>query len=193
MGQNVCIGAVDADTGELLRLIPRIGAAYHSWQEFRADIGDLINVVGTKATVIDPPHVEDFLVDQWSPAGKKARDLAAWIRGKCRIWTGDRSSLFDGRLRYTSWGKGHIDRGEPLPTNSVGFWEVPESLILESGDKKRYSMAGVLPVSAPYVGLPVPPPTIAKGSLIRVSLSRWWAPDDGSMAEACWLQISGCY
>lgn len=192
MGQNICVGAVHADSGDLLRLIPRVGATYHSWKEFKADIGDLITVVGAKATTIDPPHVEDFLVDKWSQTGTRV-DLAAWIRGKCRVWKGDRSCLFDGRLRFTSWGKGHIDRGDPLPANSVGFWEVPQSLTLDPSDKKRYTLTGLLPLNAPYVGVPSAPSTIEKGRLVRVSLSRWWAPEDGSMPEACWLQISGCY
>ena len=193
MGQNICVGAVNAMTGDLLRLIPRDGANYHSWQEFKPDIGDLITLTGQAATSVEPPHIEDFIVDKFSDTGKQAKDLASWIRSRCTIWTGDRSCLFGGRLKFTTWGKGHVDRGDPLPTHSVGFWELPAPLNLEAGDKKRYSLAGGPSVSAPYVGLSGAPKQIAKGSLVRVSLSRWWAPDDGGMPEACWLQISGHY
>lgn len=193
MRQNICVGAVDADTGDLLRLIPRDDAAYHSWQEFNADIGDLIGLEGSKATTFEPPHVEDFLVDKWSSTGKKAKDLPAWIRSRCLIWKGDRSSLFGGKLRFTLRDKGHIDRGDPLPTHSVGFWELPAPLNLEPGGKKRYALTGSPSLNAPFVGLSIAPKQIAKGAIVRVSLSRWWAPDDGSMPEACWLQISECY
>ena len=193
MGQNVCVGAVNADTGELLRLIPRDGVAYHSWQDFRPAIGDLINITGAAATSVEAPHVEDYIVDNWSPTGKRAGDLAGWIRSRCTIWKGDRTCLFDGRLKFTSWGKGHVDRGDPLPSQSVGFWLLPETLNLEPGDKKRYTLAGAMSVSAPYVGLSDAPQQIAKGSIVRVSLSRWWAPEDGDMPQACWLQVSGHY
>jgi len=193
MGQNICVGAVDAAGGNLLRLIPRDGAEYHSWQEFKADIGDLVDLSGVAATSVEPPHVEDFIVDKCVPTGKHAKDLAGWIRNRCTVWTGDRSCLFGGCLKFTTWGKGHLDRGDPLPTHSVGFWELPAPLNLEQGEKKRYTLAGTPSVSAPYVGLSDAPQQIAKGSLARVSLSRWWAPDDGGRQEACWLQISGHY
>lgn len=192
MRQNICVGAVDAANGALLRLIPRVGAEYHSWQQFNADTGDLISLVGNRSTALDPPHVEDFLVDKWSAAGK-INDLPSWIRSKCLVWRGNRSVLFDGKLRYTTRGKGHINRGDPLPNNSVGFWELPAPLTLELGEKKRYTFTEPNSLSAPYVGITSPQQTIAQGTLVRVSLSRWWAPDDGSMPEACWLQISGCY
>jgi len=193
MGQNLCIGAVEETSGRLLRLIPTDGAEYHSWQEFDADIGELIDVTGSTAASVDPPHVEDFIVSKWNKTGKATKNLSAWIRNRCDVWRGGRSSLFDGKLRFTSRGKGHIDRGDPLPANSVGFWELPAPLRLESSDKKRYTMSGQLPVSAPYVGVQSPLQRITKGQLVRVSLSRWWAPDDSDMPEACWLQISGCY
>lgn len=193
MGQNICVGAVDADSGELLRLIPRDGAEYHSWQDFKASVGELINVSGTMAKSPEPPHVEDYLVSRWEPTGKAVMNLRAWILSKCAVWKGDRSKLFNGRLRFTSRGKGHVDRGSPLPSNSVGFWEIPSSLSLLPGEKKRFAMTIPLPVSAPFVGLESPMPTIPKGSIVRLSLSRWWAPDDGGMPEACWLQVSGYY
>lgn len=171
MGQNICVGAVNAATGELQRLIPRDGANYHSWQEFKPDIGDLISITGAAATSVEPPHVEDFIVDKFSPTGKQAKDLAKWIRGRCTIWTGDRSCLFGDRMKFTSWHKGHVDRGDLLPTHSVGFWELPAPLNLEAGDKKRYSLAGMPSVSAPYVGLSDAPKQIGKGSLVRVSFA----------------------
>ncbi len=193
MGKNVCVGAVDAESGELLRLIPREGAKFHSWQEFNANIGDLITVTGTKAAAVDPPHVEDYLVAKWTATGKSAKDLNAWILNKCVVWTGNRSKLFDGKLRFTPNGKGHIDQGDVLPTHSVGCWMLPAPLRSDQSEKKRYVMAGTLPFSAPLVGLESPPTTIPRNAIIRLSLSRWWAPEDGTMPEACWLQISGFY
>ena len=202
MGQNISVGAVDADTGDLLRLIPRDNAAYHSWQEFNANIGDLIDLEGSKAPTVkppdfEPPHsAEDVLVDKWNPTGKKEKDLSAWIRSRCLIWKGDLSSLFDGKLLFTSWGKGHIDRGDPLPTHSVGFWELPAPLTLKHGPdgKPYYTAVGITPpIAIKYVGVGKPEEELPVGRVIRLSLGRWWAPDDGSKPEACGLQISGWY
>lgn len=193
MGKNICVGAVNADTGELLRLVPHDGSNYHSWQDFSHDIGDLVVITGMAASSVEAPHVEDFIVDKCTSTGKQAKDIPAWLRKRCMIWKGNRSCLFGGRLKFTSWGKGHVDRGDPLPDHSVGFWELPADFTLLPGEKKRFSLAGPLSVNAPYVGLGEPPEKILKGSLVRVSLSRWWAPNDGGMPEACWLQISGHY
>lgn len=193
MGRNICVGAVAIDTGKLLRLIPRHGSTYRSWPEFRPEVGDLLDVAGAPAASVDAPHVEDFIVDQCTLTAAGAKDLAGWIRGRCTVWRGDRSCLFGGRLRFTPSGKGHLDRGDPLPAQSVGFWELPAALELEPCDATRYRLVGTPPVRAKYVGLSAAPAQIRGGSLVRVSLSSWWTPDEGGKPEACWLQISGHY
>jgi len=192
MGQNLCVGAASAEDGLLLRLIPRDGAEYHSWQSFDPDVGDLITISGTNSDQIDPPHTEDFLVDKFEPTGKRAKDLSRWIESRCTVWTGGRESLFDHKLHYTSTGKGHVFRSHSLPSCSVGFWQLPANFRLQPGTK-RYLLQSRQPVRVPFVGLGTPPDTIHAGSIVRVSLARWWAPADGSIPEGCWLQLSGWY
>ena len=55
-------------------------------------------------------------------------------------------------------------------------------------------MAGAKGLSIPYVGYEAPVLVIPAGSLVRVSLARWWhkpnAPDEG---ETCSLQLSGWF
>jgi hypothetical protein len=43
-----------------------------------------------------------------------------------------------------------------------------------------------------YVGFEPAIELITHGSLVRVSLARWWRPDDDS-EERCYLQLSGWY
>ena len=46
----------------------------------------------------------------------------------------------------------------------------------------------------PYVGFADPIERIPKGALVRVSLARWWRPDDApDMEERCYLQLSGWF
>lgn len=50
-------------------------------------------------------------------------------------------------------------------------------------------------VRIPYVGFEPAVDLIPKGTLVRVSLARWWRPHDSppDMEERCYLQLSGWY
>lgn len=193
MGKNICVGAVACKGGQLLRLIPRDGAEYHSWHAFDAEVGAVIELTGEDAgDDSDPPHVEDYIVDRWQSDGSSIKSLGQWLRHNCEVWRGNRSTLFGGKLQFTSSGKGHLKRGLPLPSQSVGFWEIPAQLSRQP-DGKHLRLVGSPSVTAPYVGLAPCPDKVPAGALVRVSLARWWQPDDGGFPEACWLQISGHY
>ncbi|HRQ73152.1 MAG TPA: hypothetical protein PLU35_09005 [Phycisphaerales bacterium] len=192
MRNNICIGAVDVENGGSLRLVPRERPEYHSWPSFDARIGTVVALRGIRPARVLPPHVEDFLVAHWETASR-IEDLPEWIRGRCDAWTGDRSCMFGGAIRFTPRGKAFVQRGDPLPSGSVGFWELPADMAIQDGPRPRYVMGGRSPIDVPYVGLGKPIPIIPAGTLVRVSLSRWWAPDDASMPESCWLQLSGFF
>jgi len=190
MKSNICVGAAEAESGRALRLIPRDRSEYHSWPDFDAPIGSVVTLRGSRAVRVEPPHTEDFLVSAWERSGA-IDDLAAWISGRCVVWSGDRRCLFEGLVAFTPRGKGRVERGARLPSASVGFWELPAPMRLQSSDRQRYTLGGPLPVDVPYVGIGAAPGVLRAGTLVRLSLSRWWAPADGSMQEACWLQLSG--
>ena len=44
-----------------------------------------------------------------------------------------------------------------------------------------------------YVGLQPTEDIIPKGTLLRVSLARWWSPNDVEVENRCYLQLSGWY
>ncbi len=45
----------------------------------------------------------------------------------------------------------------------------------------------------PYVGFESKVDRIPAGTLMRMSLARWWKPEDSDMNERCYLQLSGWY
>jgi len=198
MGCNFCIGAVDTTSHKLLRLIPRKDPEFHSWSKFKANVGSIVNFTGTPSPRFEAPHVEDFLVNKYNRIGTMP-NLPSWIRKNCTVWTGDLSQLFDGKMKFTSKGKGHIDRGAPLPSSSVGFWEIPSPMMkILVEDKIRfnmYSQSGQLLIDVPFVGADAItlPQQLDTGTLVRVSLSRWLPSRTPAFDDACWLQLSGYY
>jgi hypothetical protein len=98
--------------------------------------------------------------------------------------------LFGGKLDYTNSGTAFIGPDD-VPAKSTGFWLPDEDLVLNA-DGKRYEIAGT---SISYVGSETPPKTIVAGTLVRVSLARWWKPEDADddFPERCYLQVSGWY
>lgn len=191
MGENICVGAADLESGSAMRLIPADGAEFHSWREFRPSIGSIIELTGSPSRKTEPPHTEDILVVSWNDTNTRIDDISNWIRKNCNVWHGNRSSLFDGVMQFTQLGKGQILRNR-LPSSSVGFWVTPRDLVYYP-ETNRYAYAGALPVNARYVGLEEASENIPANSLVRVSLARWWKPEGSDMPEACWLQISGYY
>lgn len=122
-------------------------------------------------------------------------DLAALLPGLVQIWAGGVNSLFDGKISGpTSSGSGYVQ--DDLPNQSVGFWMPDCDLQLESEDSpysygRRFYYRSE-PFRLPYVGVATPAEQIPAGTLVRVSLSRWFKPL-GASRESCYLQISGSY
>jgi len=113
------------------------------------------------------------------------------VKLKIKIWKGSSDVLFDGNLQWTSGGSGYISENGGIPTSSVGFWIPDKDLTRKDfNDKVRYSY----PLrwrNISYVGFQNPVDLIPAGTLVRVSLARWWSPNDNE--ERCYLQLSGWY
>jgi hypothetical protein len=93
----------------------------------------------------------------------------------------------------TSNGSGYISKAGGLPNRSTGYW-VPDKPLTLEGDRYTYpAFAGVRRMS--YVGFAPTIATIPAGTLVRVSLARWWRPQDAddSLEERCYLQLSGWF
>lgn len=186
MGERHCIGGLDREDGHAIRLCPAQGDHGHP-ADAPYRVGDVWDLELVAPPSVELPHAEDMVVR----AGRfvaRQYGMARYIRKVATTWSGGIDAVFDGALRFTVSGRGYL----PFPTgsrSSVGFWQPSGDLRLD-GD--TYSLASDdQPRAIRYVGVDAPSALIPAGSLVRVSLSRVFAPTQGP--RGFWLQLSGWY
>lgn len=185
---GLCVGALTR-SGKPLRLLEP-GGRFVPWNQSPAYVlGQVWDVSYTRPGSLVQPHIEDVYVTSREYVESVA-NLENFIRGAAvsSIWSGGTSELFDGHLEFTLNGSGYIEGS--IPSQSTGFWEPDYDLVL-SGNRYLAGNGHVLS----YVGTQTAKPRIAAGTLVRVSLARWWRPDDASadFPARCYLQLSGWY
>lgn len=189
MGNNCCVGAFDLDQRTYLRLLLSNGSNQPSNTPY--EVGQYWDMVYTPKTQLTPPHVEDVLVTSHQN-GRPVENFTNFLLTYVPFYQGNIDGLFGGAIRFTSAGGGYISHQNGLPANSVGFWASQTDLTLQTlNDKNRYATPLNLR-SLPYVGFQAPVQVIPRGTLIRVSLARWWAPADDA-EQRCYVQLSGWY
>jgi hypothetical protein len=188
---RVCIGALSG-TGEDLRLMN---------QQCRSDvagespykIGEWWKINCEPCGEQKPPHVEDVAVAKCSRI-KTEKDVVGYLLSHTSPWKGTVQSLFDAKIRFTNNGGGYISPDD-VPTHATGFWISDRDLELESDQRGKtgYYYDGFRHLS--YVGAQDEVPKIKRGQLVRVSLARWWKPEnaDPDFEERCYAQLSGWY
>ena len=195
MSSGVCVGGITTK-GEFVRLLDSNG---HN-QPFNCQykIGQIYDVTFTRRENPDPPHIEDILCTkaEYKEDLSNSTKMIDFLNQKnAFICKGNINCLFDKSLKYTNKGHGYINAAK-IPQNSVAFWITDKELIKES-DSKYYQYKDknpwITPVSIKYVGLETPPNIIPKGTLLRMSLARWWSPNINEVENRCYLQLSGWY
>ncbi len=189
MSQACCVGGLDAKNASLRLyhpggICPPVDSPYH--------IGQIWEMTVKPAPSPRPPHLEDVVVKEkrylyWQ------NNLTQHLLRRIEPWTGGIHKLFQGDLLFTNRGRGYIE-SPSIPTQSTWFWlsdlDLHHTLIEE---KSYYSYNGRYHL--PYVGFEQPEPVLPAGTLLRVSLARWWKPEDAdqTLPERCYLQLSGWY
>lgn len=193
MRNAACIGGLALNTNSSLRLLQANGSNHPDDTDY--EMGDIWDLAITPRLNVTPPHTEDVLVRTRRRLGYQ-NHLAEFLCDRIIPWQGAPMHLFDGLLQISSGGSGYIARGSGIPEHSTGFW-IPDRT-LERADynqKVRYrypSYEGIRYIS--YVGYAPPIDRLPAGSLLRVSLARWWCPpDDLEAEEKCFLQLSGWF
>ena len=187
MGNAVCIGALCVDSGRSLRLRP---PGYQGFpQNIGFKVGEIWEIELDRAEIdFDPPHIEDVFVSSYRRIGLE-RNLSQFIEQRLPPLRGDIAGLFNGLIKFTNNGRGYISR-VGIPNSSTGFWIPGQQLALTS-DQKHYRY-GTTFRELVYVGLETPRSVLDAGTLIRVSLARWWRPLDAPESEErCYVQLSG--
>ncbi len=194
---RACVGAFDLQSKRNLRLLTATGANQLDSTAFQ--VGQLWNVEFHFKSDCRAPHVEDVLVQTATLCGQQ-HHLSQFIRANCAVVVGPTSTTFGGLLQQDhSGGAVYITGQSGLPAGSVCFWEA--DFELERNDYQSKAKFRYLNPTAqedaviPYVGFQSPPARITTGTLVRLSLARWWQTPDASARsdEKCYLQVSGMY
>tara|TARA_B100000674_G_scaffold351734_1_gene294950 strand:+ start:4334 stop:5008 length:675 start_codon:yes stop_codon:yes gene_type:complete len=195
MNNGVCVGGVLAN-GRFVRLLQSNG--YNQYSDTEFEIGDVYTITFSERQNAVPPHVEDILVNTFEhkftfeTIDKMVEYLTDKL--KIKIWRGSPDILFDNCLLWTDNGSGYASEEGGIPEHSVGFWIPDRDLKKKIFHKKvRYSYPKTTNWrSMPYVGFEEAVETIPAGTLVRVSLARWW-DTNGTTEDRCSLQLSGWY
>lgn len=191
-GGRVCIGSLSED-GENLRLM-NTNCASDLGHRTPYQVGEKWNIVCEPCGAQMPPHVEDVAVSE-ATRGGCVKDLVGFISERSKPWKGGIGTLFDGKIQFTQNGAGYISKSD-VPKSAIGFWLPSSNLELhqdERGKSGYYPKKDYRHLS--FVGVQEPVELIQAGQLVRVSLARWWKPQDADadFEERCYAQLSGWF
>lgn len=190
---RVCVGGHDLDQDfRSLRLLTKGGMNIK--EDAGIDVGEVWELGYEDHSEPDPPHVEDVLVSE----GKRAETLTssevrALILENETPWAGSPDVLFSGTVAATPNGRVYVPGEGPLPSRSTGYWTPDDEIVkhMAFGKVKFLYIGGSELNEFTWAGMADPPPRIAPGTLVRISLARWHDP--ASAPAGYYVQISGVY
>ena len=193
MSNASCVGGVLA-SGRFVRLLNENG--YNQDINTPLNLGEVWTIEFDERENKRAPHIEDILVLNmtFKFSFTTIDKMVDYLKDKLniKIWEGSTEVLFNKKIQWTNSGSGFISEAGEIPDNSVGFWIPDKDLIRKDyKDKVRYSY----PIrwrSITFTGFQEPVDKIPAGTLVRVSLARWWSPNDED-EKRCYLQLSGWY
>lgn len=193
-GKAACVGGLIVSNNRFVRLLNPGNWDQYADTDF--DIGDIWDINFTEREDVDPPHIEDVIIST-KKFLRKVDNFTNFIENSgIQIFRGSPNNIFNGLLGWTGSGSGYIENRNNLPQNSVGFWISDKDLILDN-DEKYYLYPTPNSFSRAkrfrYVGFEPKRQIIPSGTLMRISLARWWKPEDTDVNERCYLQLSGWY
>lgn len=194
MSNAACVGGLAAN-GKFLRLLDQNGYNQQTDTDFK--VRQVWSIEYQERPNLKSPHVEDVLVVTKTLKGTLKNELTMLRmveRFKAPIWRGGTDILFDDCLLWTDNGSGYISIDGDIPEYSVGFWIPDRSLTKRIFyEKVRYNYPNTNGWrSLPFVGFQKAIEVIPAGTLLRVSLARWW-DTNGKTEDRCSLQLSGWY
>jgi Dual OB-containing domain len=189
-GGRVCIGGM-SDDGKSFRLMTTTCDYHDSPCPYR--VGEVWDMNVGPCANLEAPHLEDVAVLAAVLVGA-ASNLREFILERTEPWRGGVDCIFDGKIRFTGSGSGYIAQASGLPAISTGFWFPDRDLRFRDGRRPAYSSDGDVRYLS-YVGTADPRPVIETGTLVRVSLAKWWRPQDAdpSFELRCYAQLSGWF
>jgi hypothetical protein len=191
-GGRVCVGAL-SEAGENLRLM-NLTCSSDRDQDSPYKVGEKWEISCEPCGPQKPPHLEDVTVSKATNLGSIG-GLAEYILERAKPWNGSIDVLFEGKIQFTRNGGGFISTSE-IPGGATGFWIPSGDLHLDHDERNKagYYLQGDHRHLS-YVGVQDTISVIKAGKLVRVSLARWWRPEnaDPDFEERCYAQLSGWY
>ncbi|SFA62711.1 hypothetical protein SAMN04487972_1641 [Paracoccus halophilus] len=197
-----CIGAYDIGNKRNIRLLNENGEKQPPSFPYR--VGDRIQAsyVDLPFNDIRKPHTEDVLLVRHSlKRSYSMNGLSQSIKSNIYVNSGGILNCFSGFLASEKLeGDSHMRGSLCIPPgcrldHSVCFWEADADLRLSfnSYEKLAYTYKiGERTIKIPFTGDHDPPEEVSKGTIVRLSLARWWRPNNKQQWR-CQLQISGSY
>ncbi len=189
---NVCIGGFDIGTKCNIRLLTSTGENQPDSAPFQ--IGQIWNIAYIPKKNLTPPHLEDVMIQTARVSSTlDGADIVSFITQNCSVVSGSLDSLFGGAVKSTLRHASYID-SSCVPNHSVCFWRPNSELVhINTFAKDKYHYVDdAHNTYFAYVGLVSPVAVVPKGSIVRISLPRWWAAP-GATSKVCYLQLSGWY
>lgn len=187
---RVCVGGLTKGGASVRLMNQNCSSSYSTQSPY--EIGDIWELSYEPCGERRPPHVEDVAVTASKKIGQ-SKDIVADIGSRSQsVWNGPISELFQGCVQFTGTGSPYINESD-VPDNATGFWIPDKDLVLEHGENGAvyYTVKGSYH-HIKYVGIADPISVIPAGTMIRVSLARWWT-NDPNFPERCYGQLSGWY
>lgn len=191
-GKNACVGGIVLQNKQYIRLLNPGGWYQYADTEF--SIGQIWDIVFKPSSPIIEPHNEDVVI----VSKRYLRTVDSIIKfvndNRLTVWKGPINNIFQGKIRWASSGAGFLSADYPdYPDHSIGFW-LSDKPLRYKNDHYYYNNFVLRPLrKLKYKGFPEPVAMIPANTLLRVSLAKWWKPDDSDDEERCYLQLSGWY
>lgn len=196
MSNAACVGGLVLSNNRYVRLLNP--GNYNQPTDTEFEVGDIYDITFTDRTNIHPPHIEDVIITSKTFV-RRVENMPNFLTQRNVIdWNGHINNLFGGLLNWTNSGTGYIPLGGQMPSKSVGFWIADKDLIRVSfeNNKVRYRYPnGTNYRNISYVGYQDTLATIPAGTILRVSLSRIFPPENSEITapRGYYLQLSGWY
>jgi len=191
MGAGVCVGGISLDDGRSVRLIDA-HVDMHEGGGAHYRVGEVWEIEA-EAIEVTPPHVEDIRVLSSRWTGRR-RNVTPVIEAHMAPVTGALAEVFAGCLQRAPGGALYVSEAAGLPPSSTCFWRPDRPLRrIETEHRIRYVYPGDDgDCSFVFVGFQEPVADLPAGTLLRLSLTRRWRPDNRPDFELrCYAQLSG--
>ena len=191
MKNAFCIGSYDLTNKKNVRLLT--SAEENQPLDTKFNIGQVWEIDYISRPNIIKPHVEDVLVQRASFV-KEIDDMYGFLLQNVNIWKGNPEVIFNGKISFPMGGSGYLEQKFSDLSQSVGFWIPDDDIELTILDnKKHYLYFGQQVYYFPFVGSINKIDKISKGTILRVSLTRWWSPNLDKIPKRCYCQLSGWF